>query len=117
GQDDYAATDALAYFVTKLPVRAEEVLEDSGGRRTIPEGAFWVITSPNEKFIVVPPIGQRVVRALADGHYGFDDRSRYPQFYTSKTEYFACIPRYCKELEVLWTILTPSNCLPIPGIP
>ncbi|KAF6746815.1 hypothetical protein DFP72DRAFT_747227, partial [Ephemerocybe angulata] len=113
---DYAVTDVLAYFATKLPVRAEEVLDDTGLRRYIPDGTFWVITSPNERYIVWPPLGHRVVRALADGHYGYDDRSRYPQFYTSKAEYMMCIPRYCAELEPLWTRLLPSNTLHIPGV-
>ncbi|KAF6755058.1 hypothetical protein DFP72DRAFT_848005 [Ephemerocybe angulata] len=114
--DDYAVTDVLAYFATKLPVRAEEVLDDTGLRRYIPDGTFWVITSPNQRYIVWPPLGHRVVRALADGHYGYDDRSRYPQFYTSKAEYMMCIPRYCAELEPLWTRLLPSNTLHIPGV-
>ncbi|KAF6744755.1 hypothetical protein DFP72DRAFT_1078100 [Ephemerocybe angulata] len=105
-----------AYFATKLPVRAEEVLDDTGLRRYIPDGTFWVITSPNQRYIVWPPLGHRVVRALADRHYGYDDRSRYPQFYTSKAEYMMCIPRYCAELEPLWTRLLPSNTLHIPGV-
>ncbi|KAF6743018.1 hypothetical protein DFP72DRAFT_829181, partial [Ephemerocybe angulata] len=82
---------------------------------TIRPGSYWVISSPNINWIPRPPSGFCEVHAFADGHYGYDDRALFPQFYASGFEYYSCIPRRCPELDPLFVHPTRADCPIIPG--
>lgn len=112
----YTASDALSLYVLENPVLPQEVAETTEPTFQIPSNARWVVTSPNQPHIMDPPLGIRDVHAFEDGHYGYDDRSRYPQFYSAKFEYYACIPRRCAQLDMLWWTPKRDDCPLIPGV-
>lgn len=56
------------------------------------DGDGWIST-PNMPFVPEPYAIAREVRLRADGRYGFDDYTRWPQRYHTQTPHLICIPR------------------------
>ncbi|KZS89186.1 hypothetical protein SISNIDRAFT_489404 [Sistotremastrum niveocremeum HHB9708] len=56
------------------------------------DGDHWIST-PNMPFVPEPYAIAREVRLRADGRYGFDDYTRWPQRYHTETPHLTCIPR------------------------
>ena len=53
----------------------------------------WLITTPTQDIIWLPPWGKRGVRLRADIRYGFDDPTLWPQAYVIQYPHLSAIPR------------------------
>lgn len=73
----------------------------------------WVITTPNQEAIPLPPWGVRNVRLRADMRFGLDDPTLWPQFYTLDFPHLAAIPRKPRDsnnfLSIMWWTPTPAD--------
>lgn len=112
---DWLPTDALAYSVLSIRVKEGEALDDSGRMEEAREGGYWVLTSPNDPILLHPTVGVRQLQRKRDGHWGLDDPSRWPQFYSSEFQHHPFIPRFSKALSRLFWEPTRDDCLIIPG--
>lgn len=112
--DDWLPTDALAYCVLDVAVLKGEVVDDTGLREDI-EGGHWFLTSSNHPNLALPSLGVHGPKRFRDGHYGYDDFARWPQFFTANFEHHAFVPRYCEKLSRLWWVVTREECPVIPG--
>ncbi|KAF9031289.1 hypothetical protein BJ165DRAFT_1535440 [Panaeolus papilionaceus] len=69
-------------------------------------GKHYVITTPNQDFIPLPPIGFRHVRLRANLRYGLEDHCQWPQFLAPKYAHLPTIPRRPisdeNPLAILW---------------
>ncbi|KIY47977.1 hypothetical protein FISHEDRAFT_74108, partial [Fistulina hepatica ATCC 64428] len=94
----YRAGDARAWAVLPIPLQDHE---QPGYSSQVQGPAYWVITSPNVSTpmgIPEPPRYRRKVRARANGRYGADDPTLWPQLLDKSQKYIwaAC----CTEEEV-----------------
>lgn len=66
----------------------------------------WLITTPNQDIIWLPPWGKRRVRLRADVRYGFDDPTLWPQAYIIQYPHLGAIPRKPDDpndpLSIMW---------------
>jgi hypothetical protein len=103
------------YASLDIPVLKGEVVDESGELENVENGGDWVCLSPNISELYKPGLGKRTPHLFADGCYGFDDRGRWPQFYSARFEHFACIPRFSPMRAILWWAPSHSECTMIPG--
>lgn len=113
--EKWLATDALVYAFLDVPVLKGEVVDEVGDLEDVEDGGDWVCFSPNNPDLYMPGLGKRTPHLFRDGCYGFDDRGRWPQFYTARFEHFACIPRFSPTRAILWWAPSLSECTMIPG--
>lgn len=70
------------------------------------ENGYWVVSSPNGEWVPELRPGVRSVYQRADGRFGFEDWSLWPQHYATRFEYICCIPRQPEDpddpLSMLW---------------
>ena len=98
-------TDCLTPFDTNVIASTEVGV--AGGEA---EG-FWVVSSPNAEWVPGVMFGVREVFQRADGRFGWEDRTLWPQFYSFGFHYICCIPQQpavaSNPLSILWW--TPQN--------
>ncbi|KAF9033914.1 hypothetical protein BJ165DRAFT_1534467 [Panaeolus papilionaceus] len=72
----------------------------------------YIITTPNQDHIPVPPIGERDLRLRSDLRYGLEDHTQWPQFHVMDYPYLFAILKKPHDdndpLNTLWW--TPTEC-------
>ncbi|TFK61663.1 hypothetical protein BDN72DRAFT_903908 [Pluteus cervinus] len=100
--DTFASLRALLQRVRN----PEAILQAFDARvAAITEDAAWVITSPNQEEVPLPPFGtERRIRIRCDGRYGDDDYIQWPQPYSKHNPHHACIlrPMTTGPLAIIW---------------
>ncbi|PPQ83675.1 hypothetical protein CVT24_001194 [Panaeolus cyanescens] len=80
------------------------------------QGRHYVISSPNQKHIPLPPIGRRQVGLKANFRYGLEDHSQWPQFVVPKYKHLVTIPRKTTDstdpLHIIWWDPRPADFIP-----
>ncbi|RDB15391.1 hypothetical protein Hypma_004633 [Hypsizygus marmoreus] len=83
------------------------------------EEGRWVVSTPNATWLPKVKLGIRKVYLRADGRFGLEDRSIWPQFYSLGFEYIICIPRKPDNandpMSVLWWTPKDDDLMPIQG--
>lgn len=73
----------------------------------------WLITTPNQDVIWLPPWDKRHVRLRADARYGFDDPTLWPQAYVIQYPHLGAVPRKPDDpndpLSIMWWDPTESD--------
>jgi len=79
----------------------------------------WLITTPNQDIIWLPPWSQRRVRLRADVRYGFDDPTLWPQSYVIEYPHLGAIPRKPDDpndpLSIMWWNPSEFDFVPLPN--
>ncbi|KAF9035300.1 hypothetical protein BJ165DRAFT_1533790 [Panaeolus papilionaceus] len=77
------------------------------------KGVKYIITTPNQDHIPVPPIGERELRLRSDLRYGLEDHTQWPQFHVMEYPHlFAILKKPCDGnnlLNTLWWTPTEHN--------
>lgn len=69
------------------------------------EDGKYFITSPNQTFIPLPPLGpDRPLKLRTDCRYGDDDPIQWPQPFNENFPHYSCIPRRpsCTDESIMW---------------
>lgn len=97
--------DANVIAVSDRPVKGQD--------------GYWVISSPNAEWIPEVKWGARSVFRRADGRFGYEDRTLWPQYYADRFETMCCIPREPEDpedpLSILWWNPGSVDFIPISG--
>ncbi|PPQ76783.1 hypothetical protein CVT24_011339 [Panaeolus cyanescens] len=80
------------------------------------QGRHYVISSPNQKHVPLPPIGRRKVGLKANFRYGLEDHCQWPQFVVPKYKHLPTIPRKTTDptdpLHIIWWDPRPADFIP-----
>ncbi|PPR00730.1 hypothetical protein CVT24_000954 [Panaeolus cyanescens] len=77
------------------------------------QGTHYVISSPNQDYVPLPPIGRRELRLRANLRYGLEDHCQWPQFVVPKFKHLVTLPRKptnaASPLHIIWWDPNPSD--------